>query len=145
MSLPLLASIVVIGIAIVVFAVHRTGGSKVAMLADADEARRRFAEDYPDVPTGNVLLTENGQAAFIDLGEGKTGIVKSIGGRFLTRIVVSADVEAIRQENENDLKIRFRDFTWRGGEFVFAEPGDARKVTAMLRRGAQVDDDNAGL
>ncbi|WP_348524655.1 hypothetical protein [Mesorhizobium huakuii] len=46
MSLPVLVAIVVLGIALSVAAVHFTGGSKAATLANPDQALHRFAEDF---------------------------------------------------------------------------------------------------
>ncbi len=143
MSLPLLAAIVVVGIAAVVYAVHRTGGSRVAALSDAEHAKRRFREDFPEIEVGNAVLTENGWTAFLELGEGRTGVVSSVGGRFLTRIVTDADITELEPSGERTLVIRFRDFTWRGGGFVFAAPQDAQQVAAMLRSAVQVEERHA--
>lgn len=48
MSLPVLVALVVFGIALSVAAVHFTGGTRTATLADADQALSRFAQDFPD-------------------------------------------------------------------------------------------------
>lgn len=132
MSLPMLVAIVVFGIALSVLAVHLTGGSKTATLASADQARTRFAEDYPDEPAGTVRLTVDGRTAFLDLRQGRTGIVHSVGDCFLTRIVTSGDVVALNADDAGTISLRLADFTWKGGRFAFADKADAGAIAAAL-------------
>jgi len=128
-SLPILAVMVVFGISLAVAAVHFTGGSRIARLADARAALERFTVDFPDLCPGATYLTADGRAAFLDLGQGRTGVVQVIGDRFLTRIVTPADVDLANLEESKVLSLRFKDFTWRGGRFAFA---DAVVAQAML-------------
>ncbi|ODA95516.1 hypothetical protein BFX40_23415 [Mesorhizobium sp. SEMIA 3007] len=132
MSLPVLVAIVVLGIALSVAAVHFTGGSKTATLADPDQALRRFAEDFPEEVAGTICLTADAKTAFLDLGRGRTGIVHSIGDCFLTRIVMAADVSVSRSEETNTIQLRLTDFTWKGGRFRFANAGDAQALLKAL-------------
>ena len=138
MSLPVLVVLVVFGIALSVAAVHFTGGTTTATLASADQARARFAEDFPDEKLGTVRLTMDRHAAFIELDQQRCGIVQSIGDCFLTRIVSPRDVLALTVENGTALVIRFGDFTWKGGRFVFANESDARAVAAALQNRDQI-------
>ncbi|MFC3323697.1 hypothetical protein [Mesorhizobium cantuariense] len=132
MSLPLLVAIVALGIALSVAAVHFTGGSKTATLAGADQARSRFAEDFPDEIAAVVRLTADGRSAFLDLGRARIGIVHSIGDCFLTRIVKSLDVAALAADDANTVSFRLADFTWKGGRFRFASAADAQGVLEAL-------------
>ncbi|MBZ9738306.1 MULTISPECIES: hypothetical protein [unclassified Mesorhizobium] len=133
MSLPVLVAIVVLGIALSVAAVHFTGGSRKARLADAAQARERFAQDYPDEEVTAVRLTSDGQAAFLELGRGRLGIVQVIGDCFLTRVVAPGDVAALTSDAANAITLRLADFTWKGGRFTFADAGDAKAVLARLQ------------
>ncbi len=128
MSLPLLVAIVALGIALSVAAVHFTGGSKTAALADADQALIRFAEDYPDEMAVTVRLTADAKTAFLDLGRGRIGIVHSIGDCFLTRIVTADDTKVSNADEANTILLRLTDFTWKGGRFRFASAGDAQAL-----------------
>ncbi|GLQ81520.1 hypothetical protein GCM10007881_50410 [Mesorhizobium huakuii] len=132
MSLPVLVAIVVLGIALSVAAVHFTGGSRTATLADPDQALRRFAEDFPDEIVATVRLTADAKTAFLDLGRGRTGIVHSIGDCFLTRIVTAADVSVTSPDETNTILMRLKDFTWKGGHFRFASAGDAQALLKAL-------------
>ncbi|MFN3549866.1 MAG: hypothetical protein ACK4U0_20460 [Mesorhizobium sp.] len=132
MSLPVLVVLVVVGIAAIVLAVHLTGGTRDASLADEAEARERFAVDHPREHPTAVRLTMAGEAAFLELDRGRTGIVRSFGDRFLTRIVTSADIERVDRSAPDQVAIAFRDFTWRGGRFAFASAEDAGRIAGRL-------------
>jgi hypothetical protein len=132
MSLPVLVVLVVFGIALSVAAVHFTGGSKTATLADPDQALRRFAEDFPDEVAKAVRLTADARTAFMDIGRGRIGIVHSIGDCFLTRIVTAGDVTALTADNANTVSFRLADFTWKGGRFSFASGADAQALLVAL-------------
>ena len=131
-SLPILAVMVVFGISLAVAAVHFTGGSRTARLADARAALERFTVDFPDLRPGATYLTTDGGAAFLDLGQGRTGVVQVIGDRFLTRIVTPADVDLASLVESKVLSLRFKDFTWRGGRFAFADAAAAQAVLTAL-------------
>jgi hypothetical protein len=131
MSLPVLVAIVAVGIALAVAAVHFTGGSRQASISSKDEALQRFLLDFPAEKAEAVRLTSNGQAAFISLHRAGTGIVGVIGDKFLTRIVSSRDIKSLTLTG-NTVSIRFRDLTWPGGDFVFAEPSAALEIAEAL-------------
>lgn len=133
MSLPVLVVLVVFGIALSVAAVHFTGGTTTTMLAGADRALQRFAEDFPDEMVARVRLTADRRAAFLELGPARTGIVSSVGDCFLTRIVTPRDILALTADDPRSISIRLNDFTWKGGRFVFADEADARAVAAALQ------------
>lgn len=132
MSLPLLVAIVVVGIALTVAAVHVTGGSKAAHLGGADEARRIFALDFPDETPSTVVVTSDRQSAFLSLSGGRTGIVQSFGDGFFTRIATPGDVAALKLRAPATVSVRFRDFTWTGGHFAFADAAAASAVAQAL-------------
>ncbi|MFK0690424.1 hypothetical protein ACFX5Q_19790 [Mesorhizobium sp. IMUNJ 23033] len=132
MSLPVLVALVVFGIALSVAAVHFTGGTKTATLAGADQALSRFAEDFPDEVATLVRLTADARTGFLDLGNGRTGIVHSIGDCFLTRIVTASDIVALDVDDSGAILLKLADFTWEGGRFAFADSTDAKSVAAAL-------------
>ena len=131
MSLPVLVAIVAVGIALAVAAVHFTGGSRRASIFSEDEALQRFLLDFPAENAEAVRLTFDGKAAFISLRGPGTGIVGVIGDKFLTRIVSARDIKSLTLAS-NKISIRFHDFTWPGGDFVFVEPSAAREIAEAL-------------
>ena len=131
MSLPVLIAIVAIGIALAVAAVHFTGGSRQASISSGDEALQRFLLDFPGEKAEAVRVTSDGTAAFISLYGSGAGIVGVIGDKFLTRIDSARDIKGLKLAG-NSVSIRLRDITWPGGDFVFADPAEAREVAEAL-------------
>lgn len=136
-SLPVLVVMVVVGISMAVAAVHFTGGSRTAGLADARQALDRFVVDFPDLNPRAIQLTENGNTAFLELADGRTGIVHAIGDRFLTRVVTPAEIELAGLDDSKVLTLRLKDFTWRGGRFAFADAAAALAVFKVLNPNGQ--------
>lgn len=132
MSLPILVAIVVVGIVLTVAAVHFTGGSKVSTIADVEHARQLFFADHPDARPGRVEITVDRHSAFLELPDGRIGIIQSFGDGFFTRIVSSGDIARIKLREPATLSIRFRDFSWTGGHFTFAAESIARALQAAL-------------
>jgi hypothetical protein len=132
MGLPVLVVLVVVGITAIVLAVHLTGGSRNVALADEAAARARFGLDHPREQPTVLCLTRTGDAAFLELGTGRTGIVQSIGGHFLTRIVSSSDMVRVDRPSPDVLAVACRDYTWRGGRFDFVSAEDARRIAERL-------------
>lgn len=132
MSLPILVAIVAIGIALTVAAVHFTGGSKRATIADAGKARQIFLADFPDERVGAVTVTTDHASAFLGLDSGRTGIVQSFGDGFFTRIVGAGEVASVQVQDPATVHLRFRDFSWRGGDFRFADKETALAIVSAL-------------
>lgn len=132
MSLPALVALVLVGISVVVAAVHLTGGSKIADIDDEGHARRIFALDFPEEKPAEVIITADRHSAFLLLGNGRVGMVQSFGDGFFTRIAAAEDVAAVGFREHGAISIRFRDFTWTGGNFRFGEEGEAARIAAVL-------------
>lgn len=132
MSLTLLVVMVVAGVGGVVLAVHLSGGSVAARLADEEAALARFFIDYPDAGVRAVRLTRDGKTAFLALADGRVGIVQAVGDKFLTRVIAGPDLAGAPVAEGATLELRLRDFTWPGGTFVFAGEREARAAAAML-------------
>ena len=131
MSLPVLVALVAVGITLMVFAVHWTGGSRLAVIADEAQAQARFADDHPDDRVEAVHITADRADAFLLLADGRVGIVHRVGDMFLTRTVSAAD--GLHPEVKGaSLGLAFDDFTWRGGTFVFRSESEARGIAQML-------------
>lgn len=139
MSLPVLVVMVVVGIGAIVLAVHLTGGTRDAVLQDAEGARQRFAIDYPGAMARAVVLTRDRRAAFLELQDGATGIVRAFGGHYLTRLVTPGDILRVEPAGEAALLVMLNDHTWRGGRFEFADHGDARRLAARLSPGPELE------
>ncbi|MBK8456751.1 MAG: hypothetical protein IPL47_06295 [Phyllobacteriaceae bacterium] len=131
MSLPVLVALVVGGISAIVVLLHLTGGTRDARLADAEAARARFAADFLEETAERIVLAGDGNAAFLVLSGGRTGIVQAFGDRYLTRIHAPGE-DDIAPKGEADLALSTHEFAWRGGTYRFASAAERDAVAARL-------------
>lgn len=132
MSLPVLAALVVIGVGMIVAAIHFTGGSRGASLDTPEAARERFAIDFPNLAIGRIHVTLDRRSAFLELADGRIGLVHAVGAKFLTRLYSAVDVASLRRSVPSAMLIRFSDFTFPGGRFEFGSPADADRVAELF-------------
>lgn len=132
MSLPVLVAMVVVGVSAIVIAVHLTGGTARAVLADAAAARTRFLVDYPDEEIAAVYLTGDRTAAFLELANGHVGLVHTIGDSFFTRCLTPADVKSMSRDGTTALALRLHDFTWAGDVFHFADEETRSRIEMLF-------------
>lgn len=132
MSLPVLAALVVIGVGMIVAAIHFTGGSRGASIEKPEDARERFAIDYPNMAIVRTHVTLDRRSAFLETADGDMGLVHAVGARFLTRLYRPADVASLRRSGETAILIRFSDFTFPGARFEFESPVDADRVAQIF-------------
>jgi hypothetical protein len=133
MPLELLAGMVVIGLALVIGAVHLSGLSKAARISGPDAAIARFLVDFPDEKPGEAVLSADGKDAFIALQGNRVGMVHAIGDRYLTRILRAGTVRAVAASGDGLLELRLADFTLPRERARFAAAGDASRVENWLK------------
>ena len=75
-----------IGIAFLVLLSMALGASKLAKLASPDEAKERFAQDFPGCHVRSVILSSDSESALLELGEDSIGLVFAVGKNFATRL-----------------------------------------------------------
>lgn len=132
MSLPVLAALVVIGVGMIVAAIHFTGGSRGASLDTPEAARERFAIDFPSLAIGRTHVTIDRRSAFLEVADGRVGLVHAVGAKFLTRLYGPVDVTSLRRSGESAVLIRFSDFTFPGARFEFENSADADRVAHIF-------------
>ncbi len=128
----MLAALVVVGVGLIVAAIHFTGGSRGASIASAEQALARFAADYPKERAVDVVVTVDARSALLEMADGRTGLVHAVGAKFLTRILGPDDVVSVTNGKDAVLSVRFRDFTFPRARFAFATPAEAARVEALL-------------
>jgi hypothetical protein len=134
MSLPVLAILVVVGIALIVLAIHLTGGSRAALMDGEDHARAVFAADHPNLRVHRVDITADRRSAFLHLDPGRSGLVHAMGLKFLTRVFAPGEIGSVERDGDRALLVRLGDFTFDGGRFEFASKETADAVSRLLRR-----------
>lgn len=137
MSLVLLASIVVVGIAVVVLAVHYTGGSRTGQFETVFDAIAAFRGEHPETEVLDGRLTQGRDAAFLQLATpGRVGFVTVFGQHFLTREIGASDLVASVRADHAAIVVAPRDFTWKGGRYVFDDTGVAMEVAGWFPEAA---------
>lgn len=132
MPLEILALLVILGVGGIVLAIHLTGGTVTATLANDEAAIERFAEDFPEHAVAEVMITENGQSAVLALTGGDAGLVHAIGDRFLTRLLTAGTAATIDAAGEAALLLRLNDMSWRGATFGFESAKSRDAALAVL-------------
>lgn len=134
MSLGLLAIMVVLGLAVVIGAVHFSGASRPFRLTGQEQAHDALSADFPEeTPTG-CILSEDGTSAFVTLASGAIVLVSAFGARSLTRVLDASMLSRIDPRGERELLVQLRDFTLPGGIYRFGSAADRDHVAARLRQ-----------
>jgi len=130
MPLELLLTLVVGGIAAVVLLVHLVGWSKPLTLS-AKSAREEFVWDNPGAVIRDVVLSEDGRSALVELEDGGTGFVEVLGDGTLTRRLARETVVRVDRAGAR-LNIVLSDFTDPRLTITFSNEEKARKWAARL-------------
>lgn len=133
MPLTVLVAMVTIGVSLVVLAVHVSGGTRVARLHSADDARTRFAVDHPDAEMGRCLLSADGRDAVIELADGTIGFVHAVGSKFLTRHALRGEIRgSTGHDDPAKLVLATGDFTWPRATVSFESAAEASEAAALI-------------
>ncbi|KAB2742320.1 hypothetical protein F9L00_03045 [Brucella anthropi] len=133
MDLRLLLLMVVAGIGFGVLLIHFLGGGlKRSILPDDESVKARFHLDYPEIEIGEICYTDDHRTAFFLLRGASTGLVHSVGNRFLTRCVTAADVLTLEHKGDTELILHMKDFTWPKARFLFSNAEDRERVISWL-------------
>lgn len=131
MSLAILVPMVVVGVSLVIAAVHFSGLSRPARIGGDEAVRARYALDYPLDTVSSVEITADRRAAFLALRDSAAGIVECFGDRYVTERVTSGDLATVARQGV-ELELKSRDITWSGGMYVFDDEKQAARVAALL-------------
>ena len=78
-------------------------------------------------------MTSDGRTAILALYGNRVGLVHAVGRHFLTRLVTATDIASLEIKDGATLSLRLHDFTWRGGDFTFAEPEVAAEMASLFK------------
>ena len=131
MSLAILVPMVVVGVSLVIAAIHFSGLSHRTRIGDEAAVRARFALDYPLDTVVSVEPTADRRAAFLALDDGAVGIVECFGDRYVTERVTARDLARI-ERNGAGLALKSRDVTWSGGAYEFNGEAAAARIAGLL-------------
>ena len=128
MSLPILIFAVVIGVSLIVCAVHLSGSSLDFSVTER-VAVERYREDFPEAHPKKTLVSVNRKAAVLLFDNG-VGLVAVIGDKFLTRWIEPGEAQVRRSGNV--LNIALNDVTWHGCSVQLPTESDAQLCETAL-------------
>lgn len=135
MSLAILVPLVVVGVSLVVLAIHFSGLSRPARIGSDEEVRARYAYDYPLDTVQSMDVTTDRRAAFLAVEGGVLGIVESFGDGYVTeRLAPGADIDIATDGAA--IRVRSGDVTWLGGTYSFDTVEQANRIAAIMAGGA---------
>lgn len=131
MTLPVLALVVVVGLALIIGVVHFSGGSNTGPALTEKMVEDRFQEDLPNETVVSVLMSDDRKFALLNLKDStKMGVVKSMGSMIVTRLLDANSLKKIAAEG-NVLRLHMGDFTLRSVELVIE---DEHRRDQMLKQ-----------
>ncbi len=134
MTLPLLLLLVVIGVSLVVGAVHLAGGSKISALDDENSALERFSVDFPEfVSTKIVLASDHNVAVLINDRSDNAGLVVVMGAHSLTRILDANFLNSVTRSDKG-LVLGLADMTLPVVDIVLSNEDEILEVEDCLKK-----------
>lgn len=127
-SLIFIAVIVAAGLAAIALRRIRRSGEGAG---DPGEVLMQFGEVFPGAAIRDVVRTADGKATFLRLADGRTGLVRSVGGRYEMMVLQPSATRVDAPAGENALTINPGDGK-ADRPFVFSRPEDAAEVSLWL-------------
>ena len=131
MELWQLGALVGFGVALIVFLVHLSGGSRTAILDSDLAVTRRFRDDFPALAADRIIRTASGDAGFLLLPDGSVGLVHALGDSFLTRHLTPGYVKSAKADGLK-LSLRFDDFAFSEASYRFTDAALASTLQQRL-------------
>ena len=134
MTLPLLLLLVVVGVSLVVGAVHLAGGSKASALLDETAALERFSVDFPEfMSTKTVLASDHNVAVLINDRSVNAGLVVVMGAHSLTRILDANFLNSVTRSDKG-LVLGLADMTLPVVDMVLSNEEDILEIEDCLKK-----------
>ncbi len=134
MTLPLLLLLVVIGVSLVVGAVHLAGGSTTSLLLDEEKVLERFAIDFPEfTSTKIVVASDHNVAVLLNDRSAIAGLVVVMGAHSLTRILDTGFLNSVTRR-DTGLVLGLADMTLPVVGIVLSNEDDILEIEVCLKK-----------
>lgn len=133
MPLHILAILVVVGLTVIIAAVHFSGGSRAIAPMTAELAKSRFLQDHQTFDLADCHVADDGRTALIfsrDPQQG--GVVLQMGDKLVTRRLDGGVFAALAQSDDG-LHLSLKDFTMPKISVALAEEGNRTTLAQRLR------------
>ncbi len=132
MSLLALVAIVAVGLALVIGAIHLSGGSRIDNAFTQDNARAIVARDHPDFAIGYIVMDENGRGALAVSDAARAILlVWRVGRHHITRELNQSTLRRYERAG-HVLTLHMFDFTFRSANLVIADVSDVEALDLIL-------------
>lgn len=143
MPLALLAPLVVAGVAIVILAVHFSGGSRTKRFDGRSSVLAAFgdflrSQGMPEHDPQWLAIAEDGVTAFVETRDRELALLRAHGKQPTVRIISAGEIRFVDQSKDKfTVTFKLRDWTWPKIVASFDDRGVASYATELLERRAQ--------
>lgn len=132
MSLGLLAVIAIAALVLGLLTMRRSDRPHVPTLEDSGRAILEFGRVYPALPIRDVVMTEDRRTAFLRLADARTGLIRTSGRHFRSRLIVPGSIRVLQGPDERTLSLQFGEQGAESADYRFATAADAAEVSLWL-------------
>lgn len=138
MPLELLGLLVAVSLAIVIAAVHLTGGRRTGALDD-ETVRAIWQREWQEEAAGEVIVADDRKTAFLLEEGGGVGVVRQMGAHHIARRIEAGTV-ARTTESAQKVRMQLRDTTLPRLRVSIANDGQRVRVVDALNALMETDD-----
>lgn len=138
MPLEYLALLVAVSLALVIAAVHFTGGRRAGRL-DAGQAREIWSSEMQEEAPPTAVLSDDRKTAFLVGQEGRAGVVRQMGAHHVVRLIEPQTVAGVDVDGE-DVIVYLRDTTLRRVKASVGNGAERHMLLETLKAMRETDD-----
>lgn len=133
MPLHILAILVVVGLTVIIAAVHFSGGSRAIAPLTAEQAMQRFSQDHQTFDAAECFVADDGRTALVFANDKKQGgLVLQMGDKLVTRKLEPSVFSAL-VASQDGLHLSLRDFTLPGVSISMSQENERSAAAQRLR------------
>lgn len=132
MSLGLVVFVVIVVIAALGAMALRRRRFGLASRHDPGPLLVEFGTAFPEEAIRDVVLTEDGETAFLRLADGRTGFVRTHGKRYTMRIIEPDGVAMEGPVGARGLSFSFKGGGGKPATYIFSKAEEAAEVSLWL-------------
>lgn len=134
MPLHILASLVVIGLALVIGAAWLQDRSRTPIQLDEKGFRDRFLRDFPNEVIDTVLVSSNNRNAIIELEDrSRLGLIFAMGQNHATRLLEAGMVQKVVAD-EGGIHLELSDFSLHSADLDYPEELERNTLLSWFNR-----------
>ena len=134
MPLHILASLVVVGLALVIGAAWLQDRTRKPVQLDEEGFRERFLRDFPNEAIDTVLISSNNRNAIVELEDrSRLGLIFAMGKNHATRLLEAGMVRKILAD-DGGIHLELRDFSLHSADLDYPEESARNTLLSWFKR-----------